>query len=106
MWRISFFNGKVKAQTLDFPDGILANFLHITDMIENFGPALGKPFVASLGNGLFEIRSKGNEGIGRSLYCIGGSKELVILHSYIKKSQKAPLKELKLARKRSKQVRK
>ncbi len=106
MWRINFYSGKVKAQTMEFPVGILANFLHITNMIEEFGPTLGKPFVASLGAGLFEIRSKGKEGIGRSLYCIGGDKELVILHSYVKKSRKTPLRELKLARQRLKQVRK
>ena len=106
MWRISFHSAKVKDQTMGFPDGILANFLHITKMIEEFGPALGKPFVASLGGGLFEIRSKGKEGIGRSLYCMGNNRELVILHSYIKKSRKAPIRELKLARQRLKQVKK
>jgi len=105
-WRITFFDGKVRNQTMGLPEGILANFLHITSMIEEFGPALGKPFVTSLGAGLFEIRSKGKEGIGRSLYCLGREKELVILHSYIKKSRKAPLKEIKLARQRLKQVRK
>lgn len=91
---------------MEFPVGILANFLHITSMIEEFGPALGRPFVSSLGSGLLEIRSKGKEGISRSLYCMGSEKELVILHSYIKKTQKAPLKELRLARKRMKQVQK
>ena len=89
-WRITFFNGKVKSQTMEFPTGILANFLHITSMIEEFGPALGKPFVASLGTGLFEIRAKGREGIGRSLYCLGEDRELVILHSFVKKSRKIP----------------
>ena len=38
-------------------------------MIEQFGPALGRPYTAPMGNGLFEIRAKGMEGIGRSLYC-------------------------------------
>ena len=55
-WHITFYNKKVMNQTLEFPTGILANFLHITSMIENFGPALGRPFVAPLGSGLFEIR--------------------------------------------------
>ena len=89
---------------MGFPTGILANFLHITSMIEEFGPALGRPFVASMGAGLFEIRSRGKEGIGRSLYCMGEEGELVILHSYIKKTRKAPLRELKLVRQRMKQV--
>jgi len=105
-WRISFCTEKVKAQALALPDGILANFLHIAEMIEKFGPRLGKPFVGSMGSGLFEIRAKGKEGIGRLLYCRGTGRELVILHCYIKKSRKTPVRDLKLARQRMKEIRK
>lgn len=103
-WKITFFSEKVEEQTLKFPSGILANFLHIAEMIEELGPNLGKPYVGALGSGLFEIRAKGKEGIGRSLYCMAKGKEIIILHSFIKKSQKAPKKELDLARKRMKEV--
>jgi phage-related protein len=105
-WHITFYNEKVEQETLNFPPGILANFLHIAEMIEEFGPALGKPYTASMGGGLFEIRSKGKEGIGRSLYCMVRGKEIIILHSFIKKSQKTPKKELNLAKKRMKEVKK
>lgn len=57
-WKITFYNTRVEAQTLDFPKGILANFLHISEMIEKFGPNLGKPYVGSLSSGLYEIRAK------------------------------------------------
>jgi phage-related protein len=67
-WKISFFDGKVEAETLRFPAGILANLLHILEMIEEFGPALGAPYTAPMGGGLFEIRARGKEGIGRSLF--------------------------------------
>ena len=105
-WNITFYNEKVEQETLNFPPGILANFLHIAEMIEEFGPALGKPYTAPIGGGLFEIRSKGKEGIGRSLYCMVKGKEIIILHSFIKKSQKTPKKELNLAKKRMKEVKK
>ncbi len=91
---------------MNFPPGILANFLHIAEMIEEFAPALGKPYTAPMGEGLFEIRSKGKEGIGRSFYCMVKGKEIVILHSFIKKSQKTPKKELNLAKKRMKEIEK
>ncbi len=103
-WRITFYNEKVEAQTLGFPAGILANFLHISEMIEELGPNLGKPYVGSLKVGLFEIRSKGKEGIGRTLYCTAKGQEIIILHSFIKKTQKTPKKDLALARKRMKEV--
>ncbi len=73
-------------------------------MMLQFGPALGKPYTESLGEGLFEIRAKGKEGIGRSLFCTLKGKEIIILHSFIKKTKKTPIKELKLARKRMKEV--
>lgn len=89
-WHISFYNHKVESETLSFPKGILANFLHIAEMIEEFGPALGAPYTKPLGEGLFEVKAKG--------------KEVIILHSFIKKSQKTPKKGMKIARKRLKEV--
>ena len=103
-WLITFYNHKVEKETLSFPKGILANFLHIAEMIEKFGPALGAPYTKPFGEGLFEIRAKGREGIGRSFFCMVKGKEVIILHSFIKKSQKTPKKELNLARKRLKEV--
>ncbi len=103
-WRISFYNQKVESETLTFPAGILANFLHIAEMIEEFGPALGAPYTKAMGKGLFEIRAKGKEGIGRSFFCMVKGKEVIILNSFIKKSQKTPTKEIEIARKRLNEV--
>lgn len=89
---------------MNFPDGILSNFLHILEMIEEFGPNVGKPYTASMGHGLFEIRARGKEGIGRSLFCIVKGKELIILNSFIKKTQKTPQKEIEIARKRMREI--
>jgi phage-related protein len=103
-WKIYFYSNKVEEETLNFPDGILANFVHIAEMVEEFGPALGKPYTSPMGNGLFEIRAKGKEGIGRSLFCMLKGREIIILNSFIKKTQKTPKKELDLATKRMKEV--
>jgi len=103
-WKITFYNDRVESQTLKLPSGILANFLHIAEMIEESGPNLGKPYVGRLDSGLYEIRAKGKEGIGRSMYCMASGKEIVILHTFIKKSQKTPRKDLDIAKKRMKEV--
>ncbi len=103
-WKITFFNQKVEAEALAFPAGILANLLHILEMIEDFGPALGKPHTAPMGGGLFEIRAKGKEGIGRALFCTVKGQEIVILHSFVKKTQRTPKKELDKARRRMKEL--
>lgn len=58
------------------------------------------PFTRSMGQGLFEIRAKGKEGIGRAFFCTVVDRRIIILHAFIKKSQKTPAQELAIARKR------
>ncbi len=103
-WTVTFYNEKVENQTLALPAGILANLLHIIELVEEFGPSIGRPHTAPLGKGLFEIRAKGPEGIGRSLFCTIEGQELVILHTFIKKTQKIAKKHVELARKRMKEL--
>ena len=103
-WHITFYSRKLKLQVLAFPEGILAYFLHVAELIEEFGPKIGMPFTRSIGSGLFEIRVKGKEGIARLIFCYLTGKELVILNAFVKKTKKTPRKELALARKRMREV--
>lgn len=73
-------------------------------LVEEHGADLRLPHSRAMGDGLFELRCKGAEGIGRALYCTVIGREIVILHSFIKKTQKTPDRELKTARKRLKEV--
>jgi len=77
-----------------------AYYARITERMCAFGPNLGMPFTRSLGQGLFEIRARGREGIGRAFFCTVVERKIVILHAYIKKSRKTPERELEVARKR------
>ena len=62
------------------------------------------PHSRALGKGLFELRCKGSEGIGRAFYCTMVNHKIVVLHSFIKKTQETPERELTIARKRLKEV--
>lgn len=104
-WTISFYSEKVEKETLNLPAGILANFLHIAELIEDLGPDLGRPHTATLGGGLFEIRAKGREGIARSVFCTVKGQEIVILTTVIKKSNQIPKRKMDTARKRMKEIR-
>jgi len=53
---------------------------------------------------LFELRLKAAEGIARVFYCMLVDRRVVMLHQFIKKSEKTPLNELKIARNRMKEV--
>ena len=103
-WGIKFYNDKVKRQTLELPAGIVANLIRTFELIQEFGPDLGRPHTAPLGKGLFEIRAKGREGIARSFFCTIEEKQIVVLHSIIKKSMKPSKKDMSLVVKRMKEV--
>jgi len=104
MYEIEFFNSRVEKEILNWPKGIQADFLKIAELMMEHGSNLGEPKTKSIEKGLFEIRAKGKEGIGRAFYCTMKGKRIVILHGFIKKSQKTPKKELDIARKRMKEV--
>ena len=72
--------------------------------MEIFGPALGMPHTRAMGGGLFELRIKAAEGIARVFYCTVIDRRIVILHQFVKKSDKTPPKELEIARRRMKEV--
>ena len=69
-----------------------------------FGWPIGMPVCRPLGNGLWEVRSglTGNR-IARVLFSIMG-QQMVILHGFVKKTQKTPPDDMALARKRLKEI--
>ena len=67
-----------------------------------FSWPIGMPLVRSLGRGLWEVRSNLTEGkIARVIFCVAENR-MVLLHGFIKKTQKTPQKEIDLALKRKK----
>lgn len=101
---IEFFNALVEAEIDEWPVGINASFTRIAEQMIDTGPNLGLPYTRPFGDGLFEIRARGPEGIGRAFFCTLVGRRIVILHGFIKKSQETPNKELRIARKRLKEV--
>ena len=63
---------------------------------------VGKPLVDNLGDGIWEVRSRLDNRIARTLFVVV-NQEIVLLHGFIKKSQKTPAGELELAKKRKRQ---
>jgi phage-related protein len=100
------YNYEIEDDVLALPDTLLARYLRLTNLMQEYGPDLGMPHTRAMGEGLFEIRMKGQEGIARAFYCIAIKNEILILHIFIKKQQETPLKELRVAKARLKEVKK
>lgn len=69
-----------------------------------FGWPIGMPYCRAMGGGLWEVRSNISDGrVARVLFAIVKS-QMVLLHAFVKKSQRTPDRELELARKRMKDI--
>lgn len=103
-WEIGYFSYEVQRAILELPAGIQARYVHLTERMLTFGPNLGMPHTRPLGDGLFELRMKSSEGIGRVFFCSLPGHRILMLHAFVKKSAKTPPRELRIARARIREV--
>jgi phage-related protein len=69
-----------------------------------FSWPIGMPLCRSLGAGLWEVRSQLSGGrIARIIFCVHQGR-MVLLHGFMKKTQKTPPREIELAAKRMKEI--
>jgi phage-related protein len=103
-YQIEYFNLSAQASLDDWPIGLRVRYLALLVLMAEHGPDLGMPHTRAMGDGLFEVRAKTGEGIGRAFYCTLVGRRIVVLHGFIKKTDKTPAKELKIARDRLKEI--
>jgi len=103
-YSISYYSASVQEEILNLPDTLAARYVVLTRRMLALGPNLGEPHSKAFGDGLFELRLKGVEGIARVFYGTLVGRRIVMLHSFVKKSQKTPRRELDIAERRLKEV--
>ena len=101
-YTLEYFNPRVLEAIESWPAEILADYARLVELLLEHVPNLRMPHSRSMGEGLFELRAKGREGIGRAFYCFLVGKQISVVHAFIKKSEATPDRELKTARKRVK----
>ena len=104
-WEICILNDKVKSELESLDKAFKAKLLHIIALIERFGPSnVQEPYCKPIGNKLWEIRMKAQPGIARAIYVTAKGKKIIILHAFVKKTQKTPKKAIDIALKRLKET--
>jgi phage-related protein len=103
-FEITYFHERVLSEIQSWPIDVLADYARLIELLAEHGPSLRLPHSRAFGDGLFELRPRGRSGIGRAFYCFLVGRRVVVLHAFIKKSQQTPDSEMKLARKRLKEV--
>ncbi|WP_299022652.1 type II toxin-antitoxin system RelE/ParE family toxin, partial [uncultured Photobacterium sp.] len=86
-WKVDFYEG-VEDEILSMPPKIQARMIRLLELMEEHGANLGPPHTEPMGDGLFEIRAKAKEGIGRGLFCYLKGQNIHVLRAFVKKSQK------------------
>ncbi len=102
--KITYYNRQLFNFIKALPVRLKARYVVLTERMLEWGPDLGMPHTRAMGQGLFELRVKVQEGIARVFYCTQAGNEIIILHAFIKKTQETPNKVLNLAMRRLKEV--
>lgn len=103
-YTITCYSEDVQQKILDLPDTLAARYIVLTRRMISLGPNLGEPHTKAFGGGLFELRLKGAEGIARVFFCTLIGRRIVVLHSFIKKSDKTPPYDRAIAEARMKEI--
>jgi phage-related protein len=103
-YAIIYYSEAVQEAILSLPDTLAARYIVLTRRMVALGPNLGDPHTKAFGEGLFELRLKGAEGIARVFFCTLVGKRIVMLHSFVKKSARTPVRERELAETRMKEI--
>jgi len=97
-WTVEPLNEIVEAELLALPKDMQARFLRISELVETFGPhQVGMPHVRPLRDKLWEMRLTGISGIGRAIYVAAAGRRLIILHAFVKKTEKTPKRAIDTA---------
>jgi len=104
LWTVEFLDA-VDSEIEALPPGLQARLVRLLEMIETVGlENLREPHVKHVEGKLWELRAKASEGIARGLYVTLSGRRVVVLHVFVKKTQRLPGTALAIARKRMQQV--
>ncbi len=106
MWTV-LYDERLEGWLDGIPPDIKAKILHIVDMLAEYGPYnVREPYIKPVKGykKLFELRAKGKDGIARVFYFTFTGQRIILLHGFIKKTAKTPLKEIETATRRMKEV--
>jgi phage-related protein len=105
-WSVEFLDDEVKAALDALPRDIRAAFERIVGLIQGHGlERVREPYVKHLDGPVWEMRMKGKDGIARAAYVTATRRRVVVVHVFVKKTQKTPRREIETALRRAKEVR-
>ena len=104
-WSVLFVNSAAHAEMDALSADMRARFARIVMLISEQGlERVREPYVKHLEGKLWEMRLIGRDGIAGAIYVTASGRRIVVLRTFVKKTQKTPSRELELARDRAKEI--
>lgn len=104
-WKVTFLDAVAKAEVYALPSDLRASFQRISTLIVAVGlERMRAPYVKHLDGKLWEMRLTGRDGIARSLHVAATGRRVVVLRTFVKKTERTPRREIELALERAKEV--
>src|SRR5690242_18390462 len=104
-WTVSFVNAAPEAELNNLPLDMRTPFTRFTDLFRARGiAAMREPWAKHLTGKLWELRLTGRDGIARSIYVTASRQRVVVLRTFVKKTQKTPSREIEIALARMKEI--
>jgi phage-related protein len=104
-WSVETLDRRVDRELESLDDELRARFRRIGELLETWGPhRVREPYVKPLGGKLWEMRMSGRSKIARAIYVAGPERRLVVLHAFVKKTEKTPRRALATAVRRGKEA--
>jgi phage-related protein len=104
-WTVETLNEVVDDELGVLPPDMRARFVHVAELIAAVGlPDVGAPHIKHIEGPLWEIRLKGKAGIARALYVTARAQRVIVVRVFVKKTQKTPNKEIRLALQRAREL--
>jgi phage-related protein len=105
VWTVQFLDDDVRNALGALPRDIRARFERIVKLIQGHGlERVREPYVKHLEGPLWEMRMKGRDGIARAAYVTASGHRVVVVHVFVKKTQKTPRGEIETALRRAEEV--
>jgi phage-related protein len=105
IWSVEYADEDAEAEVERLSSDLRASFRHIVEMIRSNGLERTRgPYVKHIEGKLWEMRLKGRDGIARSLYVTATGRRVVVLRTFVKKTEKTPRREIEIALRKAKDV--
>jgi len=102
-WEIEFYKdnqGNIPVQEFMLGQSakVKAKLLHFIDLLQEFGMSFGLPYVKKLRDSdVWELRIRHSSNYYRILYFAFSGRKFVLLHAFLKKTEKTPKSEIEIA---------